>query len=219
MRRYHARNFHGFGQSHGHGRAMVGSGLRDVNQNKAHQGPPSGRGVPGLPASMACGRLAGLMRTLAILTGLLAAMLLMAAGMWFYKRRLERRTHLLGEILDLADSTELTLRECRDHLDEIQPLVAAISGSGADPVRATATAQSDVQAALCDLLGHRLWLKAHAADANLRQLRAARNALAQSLTTLTRQLELLAGVRDELDRAGRSTSSNPDAREIAGSGA
>ncbi|MGA9420842.1 MAG: hypothetical protein WBW61_00655 [Rhodanobacteraceae bacterium] len=157
------------------------------------------------------------MRTLAILTGFLAAMLLVIAGMWLCRHRVERRTRLLGEILDLADSAELILRDCRNHLGEIQPLVAAVSDSdlSADPGRATATAQAAVQAALHDLLGHRLWLKAHATDANLHQLHAARNALRQLLATLTRQLGQLAVVHDDLTRAGRSGSGNPQSREIA----
>ncbi|HET6545518.1 MAG TPA: hypothetical protein VFG55_02090 [Rhodanobacteraceae bacterium] len=143
-----------------------------------------------------------------ILIVLLCAMLLLALVAGFHKRRLELRTRLLGEILDLADAAERDLHECRERLREVPPLVATLSGSSEISARATLTAEPEVQAALRDLLAHRLWLKAHAGDAELRELRSARDALRQSRSALSGQLQHLAEVCVELERARESNLSN-----------
>jgi hypothetical protein len=65
-------------------------------------------------------------------------------------------------------------------------------------------ADTKVQAALKDLLAHRLWIQQHAVDATQQQLDAARAALAQSSTTLGSQLDRLAAIASDLERAQSS---------------
>jgi hypothetical protein len=67
--------------------------------------------------------------------------------------------------------------------------------------RATLVAEPQVQAALRDLLSHRLWLKEHAASATLAELESAHKALAGAKAGLVTQLARLADVREELDAA------------------
>ena len=76
--------------------------------------------------------------------------------------------------------------------------------------RATLTAEPEVQAALHDLLQHRLWLKQHGADASLEELRKATSALVHSRQKLATQLERLEQVRRELAEAGADLA-NPAA--------
>ncbi len=125
----------------------------------------------------------------------------LAAGLWLRERRLKRRPQLLAEIMDEADALERELFECRTRLREIPALVVALPPSAQLSARATLVAEPQVQAALRDLLSHRLWLKERAATATLRELASARAALASAKAGLATQLERLAAVRIELETA------------------
>jgi hypothetical protein len=69
--------------------------------------------------------------------------------------------------------------------------------------RADSALQTDakVQAALKDLLAHRLWIQQHAATASLHELADAQRALDQSGATLQAQLDRLAAIAADLQRA------------------
>jgi flagellar motility protein MotE (MotC chaperone) len=69
------------------------------------------------------------------------------------------------------------------------------------------SADDKVGAALKDLLAHRLWIKQNAGTATLQQLDAARAALAQSGATLQAQLERLAAIARDLQRAQANAQS------------
>ena len=126
-------------------------------------------------------------------------------------RRLRRRPRLLGEIMDEADSLERELHECRARLREIPALVAALPPSAQLSARATLVAEPQVQAALRDLLSHRLWLRENGATATLAELESARGALAGAKAGLTTQLERLATVRTELEGARAAQGTRADA--------
>jgi hypothetical protein len=68
-------------------------------------------------------------------------------------------------------------------------------------------ADNKVQAALRDLLAHRLWIKQHAGDAAPHELDAARVALEQSSSTLAAQIERLTAIAADLERAQESAQS------------
>ena len=126
---------------------------------------------------------------------------LLGVGLWLRDRRLRRRPRLLAEVMDEADALERELYECRTRLREIPALVTALPPSAQLSARATLVAEPQVQAALRDLLSHRLWLKEHASTATLAELKSARGALATAKTALTTQLGRLAEVRAELENA------------------
>lgn len=137
-----------------------------------------------------------------------AAIMLLA---WLRERRLRRKPRILSEILDLADALERELLECRTRLREIPALTAHLPPAEQLSARATLAAEPQVQDALRDLLAHRLWLKEHAGSASIAELRAARDALAATRSSLTRQLARLAEVRIDLEsmhaaQAGRVAS-------------
>jgi hypothetical protein len=135
---------------------------------------------------------------------LIAALLLapLPIVIWFRERRMAARTRTLREVLDNADALEGELQECRARLREIPALVSRLPPSISLSAHATLTAEPEVQAALHDLLQHRLWLNQHGADASLEALQSARDALVHSRERLSSQLDRLGKVREELASAG-----------------
>jgi DNA repair ATPase RecN len=136
---------------------------------------------------------------------LIAALVLapIAILIWLRERHMSARTRVLREILDHADALESELQECRSRLREIPALVSRLPPSASLSARATLAAEPEVQAALHDLLQHRLWLKQFGADASLDTCcRSACKALEQSRSKLSTQLERLEQVREELASAG-----------------
>jgi hypothetical protein len=135
---------------------------------------------------------------------LIAAVLLapLVIVVWLRERHLAARTRELRSVLDLADALENELQECRARLREIPALVSHLPPAISLSAHATLTAEPEVQAALHDLLQHRLWLKQFGAEASLKALRSASAALIQSRQKLAIQLERLGEVRGELEQAG-----------------
>lgn len=138
-------------------------------------------------------------------TLLLSAVVLGALSIlaWLRERRLGARTRALREVLDLADELEGELQECRQRLREIPALVSRLPPSLDVSVRATLAAEPEVQAALHDLLQHRLWLKQNGEAAALEDLNKAKAALQHSRERLSEQLQRLGEAREELANAGK----------------
>ncbi len=133
--------------------------------------------------------------------GTIVAATLILAGFVLRERKLRRRPLLLAAIMDEADALETELHECRARLREIPALVATLPPSAQLSARATLVAEPQVQAALRDLLAHRLWLKENAETATIPELESARGALAAAKSALAAQLDRLAEVRGELEAA------------------
>ena len=133
--------------------------------------------------------------------GIIVAAALLLAAFQFRERKLRRRPLLLAAIMDEADALETELHECRARLREIPALVTTLPPSAQLSARATLVAEPQVQAALRDLLSHRLWLKENAETATFAELESARGALATAKAALAAQLERLAEVRGELESA------------------
>lgn len=105
------------------------------------------------------------------------------------ERRLRARRDLLRQVLDLADSFENQLMQCRAQL-------RAMPTAGTP-----ASTEAVLDAGLRDLLAHRLWLKNESAQAALPALAAARDALAAAQQALQPQLQRLHQARADLDGA------------------
>ncbi len=134
---------------------------------------------------------------------LIAALLLapLVFAIWLRERHQAARTRELRSVLDNADALETELQECRARLREIPALVSRLPPVISLSAHATLTAEPEVQAALHDLLQHRLWLKQFGADASLEALRASSAALVQSRKKLAEQLQRLGEVRAELEES------------------
>lgn len=138
-----------------------------------------------------------------VLVILATVLALGTTGLFLRERWWNARTRTLRGILDDADALERELQECRARMRELPARVSQMPSSLDVSVRATLTAEPQVQAALHDLLQHRLWLRDHGATASLDDLRNAGSALRQSRDTLAAQMQRLAEVCAELDEAGR----------------
>lgn len=142
---------------------------------------------------------------------LIAALLLapVVIVVWLRERHLAARTRTLRTVLDHADALERELQECRARLREIPALVSRLPPSISLSAHATLTAEPEVQAALHDLLQHRLWLRQFGANASLDELRSAAAALVHSRDQLATQLGRLGEVREDLASAGTDLERSP----------
>jgi flagellin-like hook-associated protein FlgL len=115
-----------------------------------------------------------------------------------------RRERALRDLLDGADGLEAKLQECRVRMQRLREMLTILPEEMSAEADSALRADTKVQAALKDLLAHRLWIQQHAADATQQQLDAARAALAQSSATLGAQINRLAAITADLERAQSS---------------
>lgn len=115
-------------------------------------------------------------------------------------RRARRREDALRRLLDDADRLEQELKECRARLDRAHASVTVMPGL---PAPQRAEAHAAVDAALRELLAHRLWIRDRAPAASQAELNRAVAALAQARAQVQRHLIALGTAQHELDDAMR----------------
>ena len=137
---------------------------------------------------------------------LLAAIAAVALLLWAWvrERRWSRRERGIRALLDGADAFETLLQDCRQRMQRLRGMLTVLPEEMSADADSALSADAKVQAALKDLLAHRLWIKQHAAAASLQELDAARNALRQSGATLSAQIERLAAITADLEQAQSS---------------
>lgn len=130
---------------------------------------------------------------------------------WLRERGLRQRDNAIRALLDGADALEAQLQECRQRMQALKEMLVALPEEMSERANTALSADDKVEAALKDLLAHRLWIQQNAASATSQQLEAARTALAQSGATLQAQLDRLAAITTELQqaRANAQTISPP----------
>jgi len=138
-----------------------------------------------------------------LLTAALASALVLLF-FWLRERSWRRRQLAIRALLDGADALEAQLQECRQHMQRLRGMLAVLPEEMSADADNALRADSKVQEALKDLLGHRLWIQQHAADAGLHELDAARAALQQSSSTLAAQIQRLTAIAVDLERAQSS---------------
>lgn len=141
-----------------------------------------------------------------LLTAALASALVLLF-VWLRERSWHQRQAAIRALLDGADALEAQLQECRQHMQRLRGMLAILPEEMSAEADGALSADSKVQEALKDLLGHRLWIKQHAADADLGELAIARAALAQSSSTLSAQIQRLMAIAVDLERAQSSAQS------------
>jgi hypothetical protein len=134
-----------------------------------------------------------------LLIALAGAILLFLA--WLRDHKLRTRENAIRALLDGADALEAQLQECRQRMQTLKEMLVVLPEEMSERANTALSADDKVEAALKDLLAHRLWIKQNAAQATLQQLDAARAALAQSGATLQAQLERLAAIAADLHQA------------------
>jgi hypothetical protein len=141
-----------------------------------------------------------------LLTAALASALVLLF-FWLRERTWRRRQTAIRALLDGADALEAQLQECRQHMQRLRGMLTVLPEEMSAEADTALSADSKVQDALKDLLGHRLWIQQHAADALPSELDAARQALQQSSSTLAAQIERLTAIAIDLERAQTSAQS------------
>ena len=136
-----------------------------------------------------------------LLAALATALLLFV---WLRQRRWRRHQHAIRALLDGADALEAQLQDCRQRMQRLRGMLSILPEEMSADADGALSADAKVQAALKDVLAHRLWIKQYAADASLQQLAAARSALDQSGATLRALIERLTEITADLVRAQSS---------------
>lgn len=121
--------------------------------------------------------------------------------LWLHNRGLRRRDAAIRGLLDAADAVEQSLQECRERMQRLRSMLVVLPEEMSASADSALQADTKVQAGLRDLLAHRLWIQQHAASATSAELAAARGALEQSRSTLRTQLQRLASIAADLERA------------------
>src|SRR5215469_6699227 len=123
-----------------------------------------------------------------------ACLILASFALWLRDRGLRRHQTAIRALLDGADALETRLQECRERMQHLRDMLTVLPEEMSARANAALSADAKVQAALKDLLAHRLWIQQHAGNASLRELADAQRALDQSGATLQAQLDRLATI-------------------------
>ncbi|MEO6968175.1 MAG: hypothetical protein ABI132_06940 [Rhodanobacteraceae bacterium] len=122
------------------------------------------------------------------------------AAMAFLMHRQGRRRRTLRSLHRCTDALEHDLKECRARLERAH---AAMTVTPDLPAPGEPDARAAIDAALRELLAHRLWLRDSADEANQRELDTAVSAIGKARASLSQQLEALASAQRALDTAVR----------------
>ncbi|UXI69643.1 hypothetical protein [Tahibacter amnicola] len=117
------------------------------------------------------------------------------------ERRWRRREAAIRALLDGADALEEQLLTCRERMQTLRGMLVDLPEEMITDADEALTADDKVQAALRDLLQHRLWIKQHAVDASQPELDIAVAALEQSRASMGQQLDRLAEITHALREA------------------
>jgi chromosome segregation ATPase len=134
-----------------------------------------------------------------IIVALVAA--LVGTTLWIREVHLRRRQLAIRALLDGADAVESQLQTCRDRMQRLRSQLSILPEEMSARADNALSADANVQAALKDLLAHRLWIQQHAETASIAQFDAARIALDQSAKTLAALLQRLDDAASQLERA------------------
>jgi len=196
-------------------RAMVGAAVHKVNKNRTRPSAGalgktgkkrrSGYTKPGLSGRLVFRFRQG--RGVLYLWFIAIASVVVLAFAWLRARRLRQRENLIRALLDGADALEAQLQECRSRMQSLKEMLVALPEEMSERANTALSADDKVDAALKDLLAHRLWIQQNAETATSQQFEAARVALAQSSATLQAQLDRLAAISDDLQQARANAQS------------
>jgi hypothetical protein len=136
---------------------------------------------------------------LAVLLPALVAVVACAVVVWLLLRQMRHQRTLRTLYLE-ADGIEHDLKECRQRLQRAH---ASMSLGPSQPAAGEAHAKLAIDAALRELLAHRLWLRDEAENASQRELDAAVTAMGKARGALGVQLRELDSAQRALETAVR----------------
>lgn len=141
---------------------------------------------------------------LAIILPALVAVVACAAIVYLLVRQMRHQRALRTLYLE-ADGLEHDLKECRTRLTRAH---ASMSMGPNQPAAGETDARKAIDAALRELLAHRLWLRDHAGNANQHELDAAVLAIGKARAALGNQLRELDSAQRALESAVRERIEN-----------
>jgi hypothetical protein len=112
-----------------------------------------------------------------------------------------QRERAILRLLDGADALESQLQECRQRMQTLKGMLTILPEEMSAQATGALSADDKVQAALRDLLAHRLWIREHGETATIAELDAACAAMEQSRALMTAQLTRLNAATGELAQA------------------
>jgi len=122
-----------------------------------------------------------------------------AAALW-YRRRNDRRSHSLHQLLELADRLETDLKTCRAGLQQAH---AVMSLNPDLPAASEQEARHAMEAGLRSLLQQRIWIRDEAPRAGQPQLDRAVSTMLETRDRLAPLLKALDQAQHALDDAMR----------------
>ena len=158
--------------------------------------------MPAHAADWPLGR--GLEHDVVYLLLIVAAAALSLLVLFMRQRQWRARDLAMRRLLDGADALEAQLLACRARMQQLKSMLAVLPEEMSADANVALTADDKVQAALRDLLAHRLWIKQHAAEATSAELAAACAAIEQSDRLMQAQLTRLDTIAAELAAAQSS---------------
>ncbi len=117
-----------------------------------------------------------------------------------YRRRADRRTGSLHQLLELADRLEADLKTCRAGLQQAH---AVMSLNPDQPASGEQEARQAIDAGLRSLLAQRIWIRDKAPRATQRELDQAVTAMNATRSKLRPLLDALDRAQHDLDSAMR----------------
>ena len=117
-----------------------------------------------------------------------------------YRRRADRRTGSLHQLLELADRLEADLKTCRAGLQQAH---AVMSLNPDQPASGEQEARQAIDAGLRSLLAQRIWIRDKAPRATQRELDQAVTAMNDTRSKLRPLLDALDRAQHDLDSAMR----------------
>lgn len=130
-----------------------------------------------------------------------ACLILASLALWLRDRGLRGRQNAIRALLDGADLLESRLQQCRERMQHLRDMLTVLPEEMSARADTALQADAKVQAALKDLLAHRIWIQQHVATASPNELAQAQRALDQSGATLQAQLDRLDAIAADLQRA------------------
>lgn len=176
-------------------RGMVGFAPHKVNQIKRNKRFTRCHGLGKLGARL------GAIRIETYLVIATACLILVTLALWLRDRGLRVRQNAIRALLDGADLLESRLQQCRERMQHLRDMLTVLPEEMSARADSALQADAKVQAALKDLLAHRIWIQQQAATASPRELGQAQRALDQSGATLQAQLDRLAAIAADLQHA------------------
>jgi hypothetical protein len=176
-------------------RGMVGFALHNVNKKHSGSAVYRGAGFGQTARSLQGSRIESYLVIVAV------CLVLAVFGLWLRDRGERGRQNAIRALLDGADALESRLQQCRERMQHLRDMLVVLPEEMSARADTALQADAKVQAALKDLLAHRLWIQQHAATASARELAQAQRALDQSGATLQAQLDRLAAISSDLQRA------------------